>query len=283
MVLTVHLLLLGRKNVVREAGAVLLLSLCLTSLNCQSGAVANRSNNGSDNRSVPKYGYEVVQVFPHDPNAFTQGLEFHDGQLFESTGQEGRSSLRRIELETGKVLQKVDIPSPYFAEGLTLLKGRIYQLTWQHQTGFIYDPVSFSKIGEFTYQGEGWGLANDGESLILSDGTNRIRFLDPNNFQVRKTIAVFDTNMPVMNLNELEYVRGEIYANIWHQDKIVRIDPHTGRITGWVDLGGLLSRSEVADEEAVLNGIAYDDAKDRLFVTGKLWPKIFEIRLKRIN
>jgi glutamine cyclotransferase len=283
MVFMVHLLLLGLKNVVREAGAVLLLSLCLTSLNCQSGAVANRSNNGSDNRSVSKYGYEVVQVFPHDPNAFTQGLEFHDGQLFESTGQEGRSSLRRIELETGKVLQKVDIPSPYFAEGLTLLKGRIYQLTWQHQTGFIYDPVSFSKIGEFTYQGEGWGLANDGESLILSDGTNRIRFLDPNNFQVRKTIAVFDTNMPVMNLNELEYVRGEIYANIWHQDKIVRIDPHTGRITGWVDLGGLLSRSEVADEEAVLNGIAYDDAKDRLFVTGKLWPKIFEIRLKRIN
>jgi glutamine cyclotransferase len=224
-----------------------------------------------------------VHVYPHDPAAFTQGLVFYDGKLLESTGQEGRSSLRLIELETGNVLRKVDIPSPYFAEGLTLLKGKIYQLTWQHQTGFIYDPVSFAKIGEFTYQGEGWGLTNDGESLILSDGTNHIRFLDPNNFQVRKAIAVFDANMPVMNLNELEYVRGEIYANIWHQDKIVRLDPHTGRITGWVDLSGLLSRNEVSDEEAVLNGIAYDDAKDRLFVTGKLWPKIFEIRLKRIN
>jgi glutamine cyclotransferase len=283
MTLVVNLLLLGLKNAVREAGTVLLLALSLTSLNCQSGAVANRSDSSPGNRTLSKYGYEVVHVFPHDPNAFTQGLEFQDGKLLESTGQEGRSSLRRVELETGKVLQKVDVPNPFFAEGLTLLKGKIYQLTWQQEKGFIYDPESLAKLGTFAYQGEGWGLTNDGESLILSDGSNHIRFLDPNNFQVRKTIAVLDGRIPVNEINELEYVRGEIYANIWHKDQIARIDPATGKINGWIDLTGLLAPGEVADEEAVLNGIAYDDARDRLFVTGKLWPKLFEIRLKQIN
>ena len=283
MTLVVNLLLLGLKNAVREAGTALLLALSLTSLNCQSGAVANRSDSSPDNRTLSKYSYEVVHVFPHDPNAFTQGLEFHDGKLLESTGQEGRSSLRRVELETGNVLQKVDVPNPFFAEGLTLLKGKIYQLTWQQEKGFIYDPESFAKLGTFAYQGEGWGLTNDGQSLILSDGSNHIRFLDPNNFQVRKTIAVLDGRIPVNEINELEYVRGEIYANIWHKDQIARIDPGTGKINGWIDLTGLLAPGEVADEEAVLNGIAYDDARDRLFVTGKLWPKLFEIRLKQIN
>ena len=201
----------------------------------------------------------------------------------ESTGQEGRSSLRRVELETGKVLQRVDVPSPYFAEGITLLKGKIFQLTWQHQRGFIYDEKSFKRTGEFTYTGEGWGLTTDGESLILSDGSNHLRFLDPEKFQVTKTITVLDGRAPVNELNELEYVQGEIFANIWHDQRIARIDPDSGRVTGWLDMTGLLRPGEVTDEEAVLNGISYDEKANRFFVTGKLWPKVFEIRLKRIN
>ena len=252
------------------------LFLCLTSLNCQTKTVANRSGEG-----IPVYGYEVAHVFPHDADAFTQGLIFHDGKLLESTGEVGRSSLRRVEMETGKVVQRVDVPVPYFAEGLTLLKGKIYQLTWQHQLGFIYDAWTFDKLGEFNYQGEGWGLTNDGQSLILSDGSNHLRFLDPDNFQVRKTIAVVDGLTPVTEINELEYIHGEIYANIWHADRIARIDPQTGRVVGWINLAGLLFPGEVQDEEAVLNGIAYDEATSRLFVTGKLWPKLFEIRVIR--
>ena len=283
MTLVVNLLLLGLKNAVREAGTVLLLALSLTSLNCHSGAVANRSDSSPDNRTPSKYSYEIVHVFPHDPDAFTQGLEFRDGKLLESTGQEGKSSLRSEELETGKVLEKVDVPPPFFAEGITLLNAKIYQLTWQHQLGFIYDYESFQKTGQFSYTGEGWGLTNDGRSLILSDGTNRLKFLDPDSFRVTKTIAVLDGNTPVNEINELEYVKGEIYANIWHNDRIAMINPETGRVTGWIDLTGLLPQNEVLDEEAVLNGIAYDERSGRLFVTGKLWPKLFEIRLKQIN
>jgi glutamine cyclotransferase len=250
---------------------VLALFLCLSSLNCQTGTVANLPREKSSAAvSVPKYGYEVVNTWPHEPDAYTQGLVFHDGKLLESTGEVGHSSLRRVELETGKVLQKVDVPPPYFAEGITLLKGKIYQLTWQHQRGFIYDAWTFQKIGEFTYFGEGWGLTNDGKFLILSDGTNKIRFLDPDNFQVKKVITVLDRGKPISQLNELEYVQNEIYANVWHENRIARID-----------LKGLLSPNEVSDEEAVLNGIAYDTATGRLFVTGKLWPKLFEIRLRR--
>jgi glutaminyl-peptide cyclotransferase len=270
------------KTLPGRLAAVLALALSLISFACQTGTVANLSNEkAAGQEPVPIYGYEVVHVWPHDQGAFTQGLVFHDGKLLESAGQVGRSNLRRVELETGKVLQKVDVPEPYFAEGITLLKGKIYQLTWQHQLGFIYDAWTFEKIGKFDYQGEGWGLTNDGQSLLLSDGTNRIRFLDPDNFQARKTIAVLDGSMPVIEINELEYVQGEIYANIWHDDRIVRIDPQTGRVVGWIDLKGLLARGEVHDEEAVLNGIAYDDANGRLFVTGKLWPKLFEIRVTR--
>ncbi|HUS11851.1 MAG TPA: glutaminyl-peptide cyclotransferase [Pyrinomonadaceae bacterium] len=255
---------------------VLAIAFSLSNLGCQTGTVANFPAKKGE---VPVYGYEVVHVFPHDRDAFTQGLAFQDGKLLESTGEVGRSSLRRVEIETGIPVQKVEVPEPYFAEGITLLKGKIYQLTWQHQLGFIYDPATFQNIGRFSYQGEGWGLTNDGVSLILSDGTNQIRFLDPDNFQVKKTIAVLDGRTAVSEINELEYVQGEIYANIWHADRIARIDPQTGRILGWIDLTGLLQGGEVQDEEAVLNGIAYDEAGGRLFVTGKLWPKIFEIRL----
>ncbi|HEV7745023.1 MAG TPA: glutaminyl-peptide cyclotransferase [Pyrinomonadaceae bacterium] len=250
--------------------------LSIVTLNCQTGpTVAPPSD------KIPIYGYEILRIFPHDSNAFTQGLVFHDGNFLESTGEVGHSSLRRVEMDNGNVLQKVDVAPPYFAEGITLLKGKIYQLTWQHQLGFVYDALTFEKTGQFKYAGEGWGLANDGQSLILSDGTNRIRFLNPDNFEVTKTIAVLDGKTPVAEINELEYVQGEIYANIWHADRIARIDPNTGKVVGWINLAGLLKPGEVQDEEAVLNGIAYDEASGRLFITGKLWPKIFEIRLTR--
>lgn len=284
MALIVNPFGLKLKNALRQAGACTVLCLPLTSFNCHPGAITNPpAEKAPVTEAIPTYGFEVVNVWPHDRDAFTQGLIFHDGKLLESTGQEGRSSLRSVELETGKVLKKVDVPSPYFAEGITLLRGKIYQLTWQHQQGFIYDQWTLEKIGTFNYQGEGWGLTNDGESLIESDGSNQIRFIDPNDFHVRRTIAVLDRRTPVREINELEFVRGEIYANIWHDDRIARIDPKTGRVNGWINLKGLLLGSEIRDEEAVLNGIAYDETNDRLFVTGKLWPKLFEIRLKQIS
>jgi len=253
-----------------------ILLLALVGATCQTKSTAGDKN---PRQSAPVCGYEIVHTFPHDPNAFTQGLVFRDGNLLESTGEVGHSSLRRVELDSGKVLQRIEVPPPYFAEGITLLKGKIYQLTWQHQLGFVYDALTFEKSGQFNYTGQGWGLANDGQYLILSDGSNRIRFLDPDNFQVQRTIAVLDGNAPVTELNELEYIKGEIYANIWHANRIARIDPQTGKVVGWIDLSGLLAPGVVQDEEAVLNGIALDEASGRLFVTGKLWPKLFEIRL----
>ena len=230
---------------------------------------------------VPKYGYQIVNMLPHDPYAFTQGLVLADGKFLESTGQDGKSSLRSVDPATGKVLKKVDVSSPYFAEGIALLNGKIYQLTWQHQTGFIYDAQTFEKLGQFNYEGEGWGLTTDGKSLILSDGTNRLRFIDPSNFRVTRTIEVLDRQSPVLELNELEYVEGEIYANVWHDDRIATIDPQTGHVTAWINLAGLMPEGELTDQEAVLNGIAYDPANKKLFVTGKLWPRIFEIKIKR--
>lgn len=261
---------------------LLVLGLSLLSFQCNSGSSADLpSNTMPANAVVHKYSYQIVNMWPHDANAFTQGLIFVDGKLYESTGQEGRSSLREVELQTGNVVKKVDVPEPYFAEGITLLNGKIYQLTWQHQVGFIYDPQKFEPSGRFNYDGEGWGITNDGHSLIMSDGSNRLRFLDPDSFRVTKTIAVLDGKTPVNQLNELEYVNGEIYANIWHDQRIVTIDPQNGHVTGWIDLSGLLQPGDVRDEEGVLNGIAFDQAGNRLFVTGKLWPRLFEVKLKR--
>ncbi|HEY0077280.1 MAG TPA: glutaminyl-peptide cyclotransferase [Pyrinomonadaceae bacterium] len=247
-----------------------------------SAAPAADSSEASvtSSKEIPTARYEVVNTFPHDKEAFTQGLIYHNGALIESTGQYGASTLRRVDLKTGKILKKTDVSSQYFAEGLTLFRDKIYQLTWTTRKGFIYDPETFELQGEFSFDGEGWGLTHDEENLILSDGTNQIRFLDPATFEIKRTITVMDKGRPLRNLNELEYVRGEIYANIWHSDRLVRIDPRTGNILGWIDLVGLLPKVEQRDEEAVLNGIAYDAAGDRLFVTGKLWPKLFEIRLK---
>ncbi len=268
-------------NVTSGMAAILVLLLALSSFACQPETIHDLNSANKRGNEVPVYRFEVVHVYPHDPSAFTQGLVFHDGNLLESTGQVGRSSLRRVELETGKVLQNVGVNPPYFAEGITLLKGKIYQLTWQQQLGFIYDALTFEKTGEFRYAGEGWGLTNDGQSLILSDGSDRIRFLDPENFQVAKTITVRDGKTPVREINELEFIQGEIYANIWHADRIARIDPQTGVVVGWIDLTGLMPPNELHDEEAVPNGIAYDETGGRLFVTGKLWLKLFEIRLIR--
>lgn len=228
---------------------------------------------------VPIYTYEVVNVYPHDASAFTQGLVYYQGALFESTGLNGSSSLRKVSLETGQVMKKVDVPSQYFAEGLALFNGKLLQLTWQNRVGFIYDQETFQQVGTFNYSGEGWGLAHDSKSLILSDGTSQIRFLDPNTFQVQRTITVRDRGQTVARLNELEYVNGEIFANIWYTDRVARINPADGSVVGWIELNGLLTPQDSSRAD-VLNGIAYDAATNRLFVTGKLWPKLFEIRLK---
>src|SRR6478609_2678371 len=230
---------------------------------------------------VPVYTYEVVNVMPHDPAAFTQGLLYSDGVLLESTGLNGHSSLREVELKTGRVLRQVEVASDYFAEGLALLGDRLFQLTWLDKKGFVYDRATFRREGEFAFAGEGWGLTTDGHWLILSDGTDRLRFLDPVTFEVKRTLDVVLADHPVTRLNELEYVRGEILANVWGDNYIVRIDPVTGKVTGIVDFAGLLAAEDRTPTSDVLNGIAYDAAGDRLFVTGKRWPKLYEVRLKR--
>jgi glutamine cyclotransferase len=226
------------------------------------------------------YTYEVVRSFPHDRDAFTQGLIYLNGEWIESTGLNGKSSLRRVEPETGRVLKQIRVPEEFFAEGMTELEGKIYQLTWQSQKGFVYDLATFTLEKEFAYTGEGWGLTTDGKSLILSDGTNQIRFLDPKTFAVTRTISVQRDGSPLRLLNELEYIRGEIYANIWQSQSIARIDPATGRLLGIINLYGLLPTADRTEGTDVLNGIAYDASTDRLFVTGKNWPKLFEIRLR---
>jgi glutaminyl-peptide cyclotransferase len=224
-------------------------------------------------------GYRVVHTYPHDPQAYTQGLLYEDGYLYESTGLNGRSNLRMVDLETGRVLQRATVPPNYFAEGLAPWGSTLIQLTWQSHIAFVYDRFSFRLLHTFNYTGEGWGLTQDGKNLILSDGTATLRFFDPGTFREVRHIAVKDHGTEVTQLNELEYVHGEIYANVWHTDRIARISPASGKILGWIDLTGLLAPGQVTDPEAVLNGIAYDAAHDRLFVTGKLWPKLFEIEI----
>ena len=227
----------------------------------------------------PVQGYRVVHVYPHDPGAFTQGLEFRAGLLYEGTGLEGRSRLRKVELETGRVLQEIPLAPEYFGEGITVLDGRVVQLTWRSHRGFVYDQARFGLLRTFEYPGEGWGLANDGRHIFMSDGTAAIRVWDPATLGERRRITVHEGAHPVASLNELEYVHGEIYANVWQTDRIVRFSPADGRVLGWIDLNGLISPAERAGVD-VLNGIAYDALGDRLFVTGKLWPKLFEIRVK---
>ncbi|HVG31921.1 MAG TPA: glutaminyl-peptide cyclotransferase [Pyrinomonadaceae bacterium] len=258
--------------------AILTLMLLLSAACSREGSGSGATRSAT---KAPVYTFEVVNAWPHDTSAYTQGLEIHGGALYESTGQYGASSLRQVELQTGRVLRRIDVPRQYFAEGLTVFQGKLYQLTWQSHKGFVYDPNSFQSLGEFHIETEGWGLTHDERSLIMSDGTNQIRFLNPVNYTTEKSIKVFDGDHPLTQLNELEYIKGEIYANIWKTDWIVRIDPETGKILGWIDLKNLLPLGERSADTDVLNGIAYDEAHDRLFVTGKLWPKLFEIRLKK--
>jgi glutamine cyclotransferase len=226
-----------------------------------------------------RYAYDVVNRYPHDPEAFTQGLIYRDGFLFESTGLTGRSSLRKVKLETGEVVQRQDVDAQYFAEGLTEWAGRLVQLTWRTNIGFVYELASFRQVRTFSYRGEGWGLTHDGQRLIMSDGTSTLRFLDPATFSEVGQMAVRDGGLNVDDLNELEFVKGSIYANVWFLDSIAMIAPDSGQVTGWIDLRGLLPDREARGAD-VLNGIAYDAQGDRLFVTGKLWPNVFEIRVR---
>jgi glutaminyl-peptide cyclotransferase len=228
---------------------------------------------------IPLLNVKLVRAYPHDPHAFTQGLEYYGGYLYESTGIAGQSTLRKVALQTGEIIQKISPPPQYFGEGLTIFRGKIYQLTWLSKKGFVYDLRSFRQIGEFPYDTEGWGLTHDDKSLIMSDGTNKIRYIDPVSFSVTRTLEVYAGSEGVVNLNELEYVKGEIFANIWHSTRIARVDAHSGQVLAWIDLTSIVAKEQHA-EEAVLNGIAYDKTGDRLFVTGKNWSKVFEIKVE---
>jgi glutamine cyclotransferase len=224
------------------------------------------------------YTYRVVNTYPHDPGAFTQGLIYDEGTLYEGTGLRGRSSLRQVELETGQVIRSRQLADVYFGEGITSYSDQIFQLTWQSNVGFVWEEDTFELVQEFSYPTEGWGITHDGHRLIMSDGSATLHFWDPETLEEIGSVQVHDSVQPVERLNELEYIGGEVLANVWLTDRIARIDPETGGITGWVDLSGLLTPSERADAD-VLNGIAYDAVNDRLFVTGKWWPKLFEIEL----
>lgn len=230
---------------------------------------------------APVEGYRVIRTYPHDPTAFTQGFQFVDGFFYEGTGLNGRSTLRKVKPETGAVLLQANLAYEYFGEGITVLGNRVFQLTWTSGVGFVYDLATFKPLDSFRYSGEGWGLTNDGHKLIMSDGSATLRYLDPKTFREIARITVTDAGRPVRYLNELEWVKGEIWANVWQTDRVARVSPVTGKVLGWIDLAGLLSPAERNSGVDVLNGIAYDAKGDRLFVTGKLWPKVFEIKVGR--
>jgi glutamine cyclotransferase len=234
---------------------------------------------GARGAPTPVYEYRIVRVYPHDPGAFTQGLVFDGGFLFESTGLNGRSTLRKVELDSGKILKSYRLPAKYFGEGVTEWQGTLVQLTWRSKIGFVYDKESFNLQSEFNYPREGWGITHNGKALIVSDGSPTLRFLNPTSFTEIGNVRVTDNGAPVSALNELEFIKGEIFANVWLKDFIARINPETGKVAGWIDLTGLKNTLESAHPVDILNGIAYDAVNDRVFVTGKLWPKLFEIEL----
>lgn len=236
-------------------------------------------NAGSN--SIPVYSYDIVNAYAHNRTGFTEGLLYLNGSLYESTGLKGESSLRRLNLTTGDILQRTEVPSQYFGEGLATLNSKLYQLTWRSQVGFVYDLNTFEVLTNFTYTGEGWGMTTDGHSLIRSDGTSIIHYFDPATFAETRTINVTANGQPVKNINELEWVKGLIYANVWKSNYVIEIDPATGNIVGIIDFSGLLNPTDVDEHTDVFNGIAYDPATDRLFVTGKCWPKLFEVRIKK--
>jgi glutamine cyclotransferase len=228
--------------------------------------------------TAPVYGYQVIKTYPHDRAAFTQGLQYLDGVFYEGTGLNGESSIRRVEVATGKVLQRQEVPAQYFGEGITVFGNELFELTWQSGVAFVYDKKTFKQTQTYRYVGEGWGLTSDGKRLIFSDGTQFLRFIDPATFKEAGRVTVTDAGRPIYNLNELEWINGEVWANIWQTDRIARIDPTTGRVNSWLDMRDLLSVMERAGTD-VLNGIAYDEKGSRIFVTGKLWPKVFEIKV----
>lgn len=246
-------------------------------------ADAARANDTLDTPAArtPAYTYDVVATYPHDPKAWTQGLQWYQNRLFESTGEVGRSGIREVELTTGKVLRQQPLEAPHFGEGIVILGSTLYQITWQSGKAFTYDWKTFARQAkEFRYDGDGWGLTSDGTSLIMSNGSEALVWRDPQTFAITRSLTVTDHGTPVKQLNELEWVKGEIWANVWQTDSIARIDPATGIVVGWIDLTGILSTLDRTGEEDVLNGIAYDAEKDRIFVTGKQWSKLFEITLK---
>ena len=234
---------------------------------------------------VPEYGYDVVHVYPHDRTAFTEGLFYLDGFLYEATGLTQQSSIRKVKLETGEVVQKHDLPPEFFGEGIIKWKDRLYQLSYTIEVGFVYDFATFQEKSRFKYPGEGWSMTTDGKVIYMDDGTPQIRIWDPETLEEKGRFTVTDEGKPVKDINELEWVKGELFANIWQTDRIARIDPKTGKVVGWIDLTGLLAASDIVDtgdfRTDVLNGIAYDAQHDRLFVTGKNWPKLFEIKLSK--
>lgn len=237
---------------------------------------------GDDGQAIPVLRIDVVKTYPHDPHAFTQGLAYDGGFLYESTGQTGHSSLRKVDLDTGKVLQKIDLRSDYFGEGLTIFRAKIFQLTWLTQIGFVYDLKTFRQLRDFHYTGEGWGLTHDASNLILSDGSNTLRYLNPETFEVARRLEVYAGTVAVTNLNELESIGDDIYANVWHANRIARIDARSGQVRDWIDFSELAAR-EQKEPEGVLNGIAYDPARKRFFVTGKHWAHLFEVRIEGIT
>ena len=245
---------------------------------CHPFLVGQASPQTSANAS-PEYTFTVVRVFPHDTGAYTQGFAYRDGFLYEGTGRNGRSSLRKVRLETGEVIQQVDLGPELFGEGITLVNDKVLQLTWKSGIGFVYGLNNFHLLRKFSYSGEGWGLATNGREIFMSDGTSEIRVLDTETLHAKRRLKVHDGLTPVDQLNELEFVEGQIFANVWHSNRIVRISAQTGDVAGWIDLTGILSPVYRLDSEAVLNGIAYDPIQKRLFVTGKLWPSVYEITL----
>lgn len=269
--------------------------LALVSFGCSAEPTPNKNVNISNSTakpasSVPTFTYEVVNTYQHDPKAFTQGLIYYGGMLYESTGQYDESTIRKVDLRSGKVVQQVQLGDDFFGEGATVFRDKLYQLTWREGTAFVYTLPDLKPEKEIRYSGEGWGLANDGTNLIMSDGTHVIRFVDPETFKTVRTVTVNrEDGRPLMQINELEYVKGEIWANIWHSETpqtlgrpnhIARIDPASGKLLGWIDLSGISPEDQRRDSENTLNGIAYDEAGDRIFVTGKNWSKLYEIKLK---
>lgn len=276
-----------------------LLLFISVALSVACGGTANNANQNVNTANantakpgpLPLYGYEVVTAYPHDPKAFTEGLFYYNGFLYESTGEEGKSSLRKVELETGKVIQKFDLPREDFGEGISMIGDKIYQLTWQQQLGRVFDAKDFKLIKEFHYQGDGWGMTTDGKSLYLTQSTHVIKVMDPETFATVRTIPVMrEDGKPLMQINELEMIKGELWANVWHSEDpnilgkpnyIARIDPNSGKLLGWIDLAGISpdDQGKPSQRENTLNGIAYDAEKDRIFVTGKNWKKLYEIKI----